>query len=669
MGPLHEYVWRLQAACGAIRADTEVCSQGFDQWIAEAFREPVLGNSLTPPVLRKRGATQAEHYATMGLHAPINRLKKLLAANSDMPDRYGPAAHAVKPITPQAISSVDGDAEEQVILSPQNCARTGHLADAPLRPGTEVAAVGAVAPAMPLWAQAKDTCSRDESQRLVPSPCRATPASGTTRVAGPPGAASAAASNGAPGMAPTRNATPTRQRDAIASPSACDQPTSFKEGVVAMVRRLEALETVARASPRGRTPEPPKVSELRKRFEASQSSPCLRNPGAACTASLDNCTGNGTMAASTSSFFSLAVGAGGPINAGSLFAPLQGSRIVRPNELLRARPPDDASLSSGPELARGAQRQAFPWVGDCEHSGTRHTANDAFERLAAGSRCDDVAKPKLLKAADQVRLQEQRQEHHKQQEHQECERGEAEEGGAQAFTASRGDGGGGAATAPVGGVAVAAAAPPPPPPPPPAPDPPAARRRSAVMPDATGQTEAESGEGGGAGEAAPAGTEGGVALPPQKGCRLLFPVGKMEPSALLRQLALAPPRAEDNYEISDPGGDSDAEHNAARDRSGKHVPLWCKSYLDVLAKQADIDPDTIFDSKVPHCRLEDIFLDEMYRHAGRNRPKRKRGSSGDWHKDRLTKQEIRNYKTRMGHVRSWESERGTLSAPVGGMRA
>jgi len=706
MGPLQEYVWRLQAACGAIRAGTEVCSQGFDQWIAKAVREPVLGGSLTPPAPRKRSTTQDEHYATMGLHAPINRLIKLLAANDGMPDRCGPTAHAESPVKPQAKNSVDDDAEEQVILSPQRRARTGHLTDAALSPGTEAAAAGAAAPAVPLFAQAKDLCSRVESHLLVPSPCRATTASrvgrmalspigetgtppmapvvasasswhssalfappppplATTQVAGPTGAASAAVSNVVPGVAPTRNATPTRQRDGIASPSACDQPASFKEGVVDIVHRIEAPEAVPRACPEDPTPEPLKVSELRTRFEASKSTPCLRNPGAACAASLGNSRGDGAMAASTSSFFSPGVGASGPINAGSLFAPLQRPGIVRHKELFRARPPDDASLSSGPDSARGAQRQAFPRVGDGEHGETRNIANDAFGRLAAGSRRDDVAKPKSLKAAEQVRLQEQRQEQRKQRERQERERAKADEAGAQAaFRASRGGAGGGDRKA-----AAAAAAPPPPPPPPPAPDPSAARRRSAVMPDAKVETEAESGEGRGAGEAAPAGTEGGVAGHPQKGVLPPVPVFEMEPSALLRQLALSPPRAEDNYEISDPGGDSDADDNAARVRSGKHVPLWCKSYLDVLAKQADIDPDTIFDSKVPRCCLEDIFLTAMYRQAGRNRPKRRRGSSGDWHKDRLTKQEIQNYKTRMGHVRRWESERGASSTPVSGIRA
>lgn len=113
-------------------------------------------------------------------------------------------------------------------------------------------------------------------------------------------------------------------------------------------------------------------------------------------------------------------------------------------------------------------------------------------------------------------------------------------------------------------------------------------------------------------------------------------------------------RPEDNYEISEHGGDSDAEDLRAEAREGKHVPKWCDKFLDQLARQTDIDPDTIFGSKVPVCQLDQVFTDPMYKQAGKNRPKRNRGSSGDWRKDRLAKSEVVEYKTRMGHLRSWE---------------
>lgn len=134
------------------------------------------------------------------------------------------------------------------------------------------------------------------------------------------------------------------------------------------------------------------------------------------------------------------------------------------------------------------------------------------------------------------------------------------------------------------------------------------------------------------------------------------PPQRLDPCVALRQTELGEKRWEDNYEISEQGGDSDAEESQAKDRSGKHVPKWCESYLAELQRQCDIDPDTIFGNKVPQCNLEDIFNNDMYRQAGKNRPKRTRGSSGDWRKDRLTRTEVRDYKSRMGHTRCWQKE-------------
>lgn len=135
----------------------------------------------------------------------------------------------------------------------------------------------------------------------------------------------------------------------------------------------------------------------------------------------------------------------------------------------------------------------------------------------------------------------------------------------------------------------------------------------------------------------------------------------------LRRIALPARRAEDNYEISEHGSDSEADDKADEpDRRSKHVPKWCGSYLQDLQGQSDIDPDSIFGSKVPRCVLEDIFSDELYQQAGKNRPKRHRGSSGDWRKDRLGRHEVRNYKERMGQVRNWDfdkrAQNGTQTA-------
>lgn len=169
-----------------------------------------------------------------------------------------------------------------------------------------------------------------------------------------------------------------------------------------------------------------------------------------------------------------------------------------------------------------------------------------------------------------------------------------------------------------------------------------------------------------ASSSAPAGQLGSEQAAGQRGVRPPVPLfsessepvpQRLEPYFELRQMNLPEKRLEDNYEISETGGNSDAEESHSKDRSSKHVPKWCSEYLGELTKQCDIDPDTIFGHKVPQCNLEEIFNNEMYRQAGKNRPKRQRGSSGDWRKDRLTRTEIIHYKSRMGHMRAWSTER------------
>jgi len=132
------------------------------------------------------------------------------------------------------------------------------------------------------------------------------------------------------------------------------------------------------------------------------------------------------------------------------------------------------------------------------------------------------------------------------------------------------------------------------------------------------------------------------------------PAPALEPFMALREIQLPPKTLDDNYEMSEHGEDSDAEDSHAKDRSHKHVPAWCRDYLEKLKTQHTVDPDTIFGSKVPQIVLEDIFTSEMYRQANKSRPKRTRGSSGDWRKDRLTRQEVANYKSRMDQTRAWD---------------
>eukprot|EP00416_Gambierdiscus_australes_P017224 CAMPEP_0171073274 /NCGR_PEP_ID=MMETSP0766_2-20121228/11400_1 /TAXON_ID=439317 /ORGANISM="Gambierdiscus australes, Strain CAWD 149" /LENGTH=548 /DNA_ID=CAMNT_0011529947 /DNA_START=1 /DNA_END=1647 /DNA_ORIENTATION=- len=137
-----------------------------------------------------------------------------------------------------------------------------------------------------------------------------------------------------------------------------------------------------------------------------------------------------------------------------------------------------------------------------------------------------------------------------------------------------------------------------------------------------------------------------------------------EPWLTLRDIKLPPRKPEDNYEISDKGEDSDAEEP---DRSEKHVPRWSNQYLELIEKQAGTDPDTIFGTRVPRCQLEIIFSDALYARCNKERPKRKRGSSGEWKQDRLSKVEVHEYKRKMGHSKRWtvnaENTANVLLAP------
>lgn len=223
--------------------------------------------------------------------------------------------------------------------------------------------------------------------------------------------------------------------------------------------------------------------------------------------------------------------------------------------------------------ARGpsASMQSKVHTASCERSGLRPMGTKACERLAAGGRRDDIAKPKSLKAAEQVKQQEERKQR---------------------------------------------------------------ERRERELDVSSNSIE---------------GCSTSKARPP-------VPTFKPDPAMSLRQIDLKPKLDEDNYEISEHEENSDEDAEKSRDRSRKHVPRWCSTYLEDLQRQADIDPDTIFSSKVSRCDLDAVFTDDMYREVGKQRPKRLRGSSGDWRKDRLSCMEIKGYKSRMGHLRSWDEE-------------
>ncbi|CAJ1443370.1 unnamed protein product [Effrenium voratum] len=126
-----------------------------------------------------------------------------------------------------------------------------------------------------------------------------------------------------------------------------------------------------------------------------------------------------------------------------------------------------------------------------------------------------------------------------------------------------------------------------------------------------------------------------------------------EPWQVLRSMALPQKKAEDNYEISDKGSDSEVED---LDGVQKHEPAWSMKYLDLLQAQADIDADTIFGSRVPRCDLEEVFTDDDYRKFQSQRPPRRRGSSGEWRRDRLSREEVSAYKRKTGQLRRWQAK-------------
>lgn len=134
----------------------------------------------------------------------------------------------------------------------------------------------------------------------------------------------------------------------------------------------------------------------------------------------------------------------------------------------------------------------------------------------------------------------------------------------------------------------------------------------------------------------------------------------LEPWESLRRIKLAPKKLEDNYEISDKGEDSDEEP----DRSQKRIPDWSGRYMELIESQLNTDPDTIFGSKVPKCDLDLIFKDAMYAKIRTERPRRRRGSSQEWHRDRLSRSEICLYKKKMGHAKRWIARKLSIAPAV-----
>ena len=117
----------------------------------------------------------------------------------------------------------------------------------------------------------------------------------------------------------------------------------------------------------------------------------------------------------------------------------------------------------------------------------------------------------------------------------------------------------------------------------------------------------------------------------------------------------SPPLPEDQYEMT-AWEDSDAEldeDEKERRRLNKRVPAWCIGWIETAKTHTMIDPDTVFGSKIPKCDLEVLF--------GRNNNaylkarKGKRGSSGEWGMDDVTRRELEEYRQVMGHTQQLDS--------------
>jgi len=351
------------------------------------------------------------------------------------------------------------------------------------------------------------------------------------------------------------------------------------------------------------------------------------------------------------------------VDGSSLFTPVQHpwARDVKPKELFRhsdlapTRPPLAKSVRkpTGPTTAFGSTVPPIPAKhvvatalqppssarsAEAEPPDSARSA-EAFGRLALGHKRDDIAKPKSLRAAEQAKQAEERRQKERQEREQERDR--ARIAAAQAAAAQ---------VAQEARAKAAVAAPGP-----------RDTPKTAAPKNARPSNEPLLSPGFLARHAS------APVLPLQERPVQVETVEDhqlkrmpsvplfREPYLDLRNINLSPKKPEDNYAISDYGGDSEGEDTAAREkmRQKKAVPRWCDRYLLQVQKQVDIDPDTIF-GKVPRCVLDDMFPDFLYQQARQKRPARRRGSSGDWRRDRLTRCEIRSYKQRMGQKRSWD---------------
>jgi len=123
------------------------------------------------------------------------------------------------------------------------------------------------------------------------------------------------------------------------------------------------------------------------------------------------------------------------------------------------------------------------------------------------------------------------------------------------------------------------------------------------------------------------------------------------------------PVVDDQYQITE-WEDSEGENAGYEDedskekrRMQKHIPSWCVGWVETAKTQTSIDPDTVFGTKLPKCDLGVIFGDK-FRDNAYMRTKaagHRRGSSGEWGMDVVTRAELEDYRQVMGHTQQLEA--------------
>ncbi len=130
--------------------------------------------------------------------------------------------------------------------------------------------------------------------------------------------------------------------------------------------------------------------------------------------------------------------------------------------------------------------------------------------------------------------------------------------------------------------------------------------------------------------------------------------------SFLESLAPLPssPLPEDQYELTE-FEESDepelTEEEKEEKRMNKNIPSWCVNWIETAKTQTSIDPETIFGTQLPKCDLEVLFGELAKDSAYLRARKGKRGSSGEWSLDRITRNELDEYRYVMGHTQQLES--------------